>query len=377
MRRALLLSALIIATAGIFVGALGPGLLDGDRLWPIAWVLWAPVGYLILIKRPGNGVGTAALLIGLSWGLGFALLTFSVILPVGPAAAWAELADSLLGVLPWLAIVWLLLVYPAGEYPGKAERITGTTLIGFGLIATAAFAVDSTPMEDTGLPSPLAVPALDSVASLITGERGFLAVVALVLAAVVMVVVRMRRSVGVERLQYRWLLMGALIFTFIIAVGNLGIVSEDSSADLLWLLGGAAIPGAIGIAILRYRLYEIDRILSRTVSYTVLVALLAGAFFGAVTLLTSIVESESDLVTAAATLLVASLFNPMRKRVQAWVDRRFNRSRYDAQRVMDHFAESLRDQVDSDEVVTGWVGVVNETMQPAAVGVWIRSGART
>ena len=97
-----------------------------------------------------------------------------------------------------------------------------------------------------------------------------------------------------------------------------------------------------------------NRILSRTVSYTVLVARSPAPSSVAVTLLTSIVESESDLVTAATTLLVASLFNPMRKRVQAWVDRRFNRSRYDAQRVMDHFAESLRDQVDSDEVMTGW-----------------------
>ena len=117
-----------------------------------------------------------------------------------------------------------------------------------------------------------------------------------------------------------------------IAVVESRIVSEDSSADLLWLLGGAAIPGAIvdchsPLPPLR----SIDRILSRTVSYTVLVALLAGAFFGAVTLLTSIVESESDLVTVAPLdFPVASLFNPMRKRVQAWVDRRFNRSRYDA-----------------------------------------------
>ena len=123
---------------------------------------------------------------------------------------------------------------------------------------------------------------------------------------------------------------------------------------------------------LRYRLYEIDRILSRTVSYTLLVALLAGVFFGAVTLLTSFLSDESDLVTAGATLLVAGLFTPVRRRVQTWVDRRFNRSRFDAQRVIDSFAGSLRDQVDSDQVVDGWVGVVKETMQPKSVSVWVR-----
>ncbi|MDP9144141.1 MAG: hypothetical protein M3N43_05525, partial [Actinomycetota bacterium] len=174
MRRVLLLLALLIPTAGILAGALGPGLQAGDRLWPVAWVLWAPVGYLILVKRPGNGVGAAALVIGLSWGVAFALLTLSAVLPTGPAAAWAELGESLLGVFPWLAIVWLLLVFPTGTYAGKAERLTGRFVIGFGSIAAFAFAVDPAPMEDTGLPSPLAVPALGDLASTVTGDQGFL-----------------------------------------------------------------------------------------------------------------------------------------------------------------------------------------------------------
>ena len=139
-RRVLLSLALIVATGGILLGVLGSGLEGGDRLWPIAWVLWAPVGYLILVRRPGNGVGSAALIIGLAWGVGFALLTVSATLPAGPVAAWAELGNILLGVLPWIAIVWLVLVYPSGGYAGRAERITGRLLIGFGLIASIAFA---------------------------------------------------------------------------------------------------------------------------------------------------------------------------------------------------------------------------------------------
>jgi len=136
-----------------------------------------------------------------------------------------------------------------------------------------------------------------------------------------------------------------------------------------------ALPVSIGVAVLRYHLYEIDRIVSRTVSYAVVVGVLAVVFFGVVTVLTSLLPAESDLAVAGSTLAVAALFNPVRRRVQAWVDRRFNRSRYDAQKVMDAFSGSLRDRVDPDGVVEGWVGAVSETMQPTTVGVWIRAGS--
>ncbi len=111
---------------------------------------------------------------------------------------------------------------------------------------------------------------------------------------------------------------------------------------------------------------------SRTVSYLIVVGVLAAAFVGVVTLAGSLLETDSDLVVAASTLAAAAMFNPVRKWVQAWVDRRFNRSRYNAQLVVDEFAGSLRDRVDSAGVVDGWVGVVAETMQPAAAGVWVR-----
>ncbi len=145
------------------------------------------------------------------------------------------------------------------------------------------------------------------------------------------------------------------------------------------LVFGATIlmlPVSIGVAVLRYRLYDIDRIVSRTVSYTVVVLLLAAVYVGAVTWLTTLLPDQSELVVAATTLVVATLFNPIRRRVQGWVDRRFNRSRYNTQRVMDGFAGSLRDQVDAAEVVDGWVGVVTETMQPASVAVWTREQFR-
>jgi hypothetical protein len=134
----------------------------------------------------------------------------------------------------------------------------------------------------------------------------------------------------------------------------------------------AAIPLAILLAVLRYRLYEIDRIISRTVTYVSVIALLGGVYLAGLTAMTTILPAESPLAVAGSTLAVAALFNPVRRRIQAWVDRRFSRSRYDAQKVMDRFAGSLQDRVDSEGLVNGWVGVVSETMQPASVSVWVR-----
>jgi hypothetical protein len=132
------------------------------------------------------------------------------------------------------------------------------------------------------------------------------------------------------------------------------------------------IPVAIGIAVTRYRLYEIDRILSRTVTYAVVIVLLGAVYLAGLAALTSLLSPDSPLAVAGSTLAAAALFNPLRKRVQGWVDRHFNRSHYDAQRVIDTFSDSLRKDIDSDHLVRGWVGVVSETMHPAATGVWIK-----
>jgi hypothetical protein len=140
--------------------------------------------------------------------------------------------------------------------------------------------------------------------------------------------------------------------------------------DVLLPLSIIGIAIAIAMAVLRYKLYEIDRIVSRTITYTIVV----GVLLGAVALVATIVGAQFDSppVVAATTLGVAAVFNPLRRRVQVVVDRRFNRSRYDAERVMDDFAGSLRDRTDAGEVLDGWVEVVADTMQPSKVGLWVR-----
>jgi hypothetical protein len=204
----------------------------------------------------------------------------------------------------------------------------------------------------------------------ITSEAGFFMILGLVLVAILRLFARWRRSTGTERAQFQWFILGGSVFFVVIFLGQL--LPEDSAADPLWLVGGAAIPVSIGVAITRYRLFEIDRLVSRSVSYLVLVGMLAGVYLGLVALLSVFVPSDNPVVVAASTLAVAALFNPVRKRVQDWVDRRFNRSRYDTERVMESFASTLQDRVEVGDVVDGWVGVVAETMQPSTIGVWIR-----
>jgi hypothetical protein len=202
-------------------------------------------------------------------------------------------------------------------------------------------------------------------------EAKGIVVLLLAVVAIVDFVWRARKADGLTRLQNRWLAFAGLLT---VLGGALSVVGQEIGVDLgwAWSIGVASIPVAVTMAITRHRLYEIDRLISRTVSYTIVVALLAVVFAGVVTLAGSLLQTESDLAIAASTLAVAALFNPLRRRVQALVDHRFNRSRYDAERVMNRFSESLRDEVDPDRVVGGWVSVAIETMKPVFAGVWVR-----
>jgi hypothetical protein len=184
-------------------------------------------------------------------------------------------------------------------------------------------------------------------------------------------VARYRRAGEIERHQIRWLLAATCLFALSYIAGSM----SSDSAELAWWVVSfalAAIPISILFAVLRYRLYEIDRILSRTVSYVIVLSVLAAVYLAGLSVLSSLF-SESSLSVAASTLAAAALFTPVRRRVQAGVERRFNRSRYDAEQVMDRFSGSLRQDIDPRALVRGWVNVVSETMQPSSVSVWVRN----
>lgn len=373
MRRAAILTFVAISLLGIVAGVVGTGLEGSERWWPVSWVAWAPVGAVILWRRPGNGVGRALLAIGSSWGLGFIGLSVAINSSSAWLRGWSELISDLLSVVPWLGIIWLLLVFPTGRLAGPLEKGAAMSLAGFATYAVLAFSLNSTPMDTTGLSSPLASPALDPFTSWIVSEAGFSVVLVLAVVAIVSLLIRWRASTGVERHQFRWLLFGSSFYVVVLALEQ--VAPDDNPFVFIWIAAAAAIPVVIGVAVLRYRLYEIDRIVSRTLAYSLVVVLLGAVFgLGVVAVPNLIIGTGSapPLVVAGSTLAVAALFNPVRHRVLAWVDRRFNRSRYDAERVMNQFTETLRDRLESDPLMGGWVEVVVETMQPSAVGVWMR-----
>jgi hypothetical protein len=199
---------------------------------------------------------------------------------------------------------------------------------------------------------------------------------AFVLAVLVNAIRQYRRATVQERLQVKWVIAPALIAPVFFLVGifieevspGLGNVSVMAAI----VGGGNGMAAGIGVAILQHRLYGIDRVVSRTVSYLLVVALLALVVLGLISLFAVFLPSDDPLVVAVATLAVFALFTPVRRRVQAAVERRFNRSRYDAARVVGDFTGQLQERVDPEGVLDDWVEIVEETMQPTAVGVWVK-----
>jgi hypothetical protein len=201
--------------------------------------------------------------------------------------------------------------------------------------------------------------------------------VAFCVAAVVRQVLTYRAASGVRRQQLKWFGAGGAASIVCLLVLGSGAVT-NSTSNLIWfpiIAGLAALPASIGVAILKYQLYEIDRLISRTLGYAILTVLLGGTFVGLVVLATSTLALSGNVGVAASTLAAAALFNPLRKRVQRIVDRRFNRSRYDAEAIVAGFAAKLRDDVEIDAIRADLLEAVNQAVHPSQASVWIRPRA--
>jgi len=230
------------------------------------------------------------------------------------------------------------------------------------------------------VPNPIAVLPELPVWQVVTPDTTFIPLVVLLIAAVVSLFVRFRQAVGVERQQLRWLtaVLGLLIVGVLggLAVG--GLFPALAETGIIWIgpiVSIPLIPIAIGIAVLRYRLYEIDRIISRTIGWGLTTGSVAAVFGLLIVGLQALLEpvtNASTLVVAGSTLVAAALFMPLHRRLQAAVDRRFNRSRVDAQRVVDTFAERLRDRVDLAAVESDIAVTLREALRPGSVTVWVR-----
>ena len=341
------------------------------------------VGCLILVRRPGNRIGWLFTAVGLLTMIGglvepyaeYAYVTRPGSLPSPLVATW---------VYSWiwlptinLALVFPLLLFPTGRSLSPRWRpvawVAAATIAGY-----AVFGALSPTLE---LPDKRTVSNPIGVASVGDVDENLLGNVLLVLsllslvAAVCSLVIRFRRSHGVERQQLKWFAYaGALVLltplgSFLLPdLGNLSFVVV------------IALPIAVGIAILRYRLYEIDRLINRTLVYGALTALLAGVYAGVVLVLGQLFGGASgnppSWVVAGATLAVAALFQPARRRIQQLVDRRFNRRKYDAAQTVEAFSARLRDEIDLDTLSAELLAVVDQTMQPRVASLWLHPSAQ-
>ena len=356
------------------------GVLAEGALYAFFFVLgFATVGLVLALRRPGNPIGWLYGAAGLAWAYTIPLAPWVDQLlrehrPL-PLLAQLHVALSEFGWAPaiGLGVTLPALLLPNGHLRSRRWRLVVVTSVTGFVLATVGGALSPGPIEEAGIDNPLGLagPAGD-VASVLTIVGVLLHWWSLPPAAVC-VILRFRSSRGVERQQMRWVAAGAAgaVAGLLLALpSGLGIapnfVSHIISPALL------CPPVAIGVAVLRYRLYDLDRVISRTLTYGLLTVLLGLGYAGVVLGLGRLLPDSSSLVVAAATLAVAGLFQPIRRRVQALVDRRFNRHRYDAARTVDGFAARLRDQVDLDALHGELLAVLDQTMQPTRASLWLR-----
>jgi hypothetical protein len=239
-----------------------------------------------------------------------------------------------------------------------------------GALVVVGNALAPVELEDTGIPNPFALPGRAGDLAETVGGLGTLLWLVVLVASLGCVVLRFRSSTGIERQQLRWVVAGAAG-----AVAGLfggALAPQRTVISSVLYAGVLCVPVAVAVAVLRYRLWDLDRLISRTLTYTLVTALLVVPYLLIVPAAGRLAAGSGSLAVAAATLAAAAAFQPLRRRVQAWVDRRFNRRRYDAARTVEGFAARLRDQVDLQALHGELLAVVDQTMQPAAASLWLR-----
>jgi hypothetical protein len=358
---------------------------DVQPAGPVLGVSFSLLGALIVSRRPGNRIGWIYLLIGVAMPLQAlgALYYERAVIAGGPGGRWGAWLSNWasIPVFPTGLALFAFLLYPSGRLPSaRWRRVAQAAVVLFVLLLVVAL-LDPTPIDVAGgfpkAASPTGVAALGSLPSIIGGLLYFLGLV-LIAAAIGGLAFRARRAPALERQQVKLLAYAAaLTIVALIAVSIVsaaGVSVGNGSWDVPVVFGfGIAVPVACGVAILRHGLYEIDRLISRTISYALLTGLLVGVFAGLILLTTRVLPFSSPVGVAASTLAAAGLFSPLRNRVQRMVDRRFNRARYDAEKTVSAFGLRLRDAVEVDTVVTELAASVSYSLEPTHVTVWTRS----
>ena len=345
-------------------------------------ILIAALGSVISARQPGNRIALLlhATSVGLLLLVASSLVAESDQPPISPdfwdyiaVVIFNTLAESIL-----YPVFLILFIFPTGRFltqrwawAGWVGAVLVPAMLLVALFSEEVGKIYDPLDEHWGLPNPIGF--LPSGVGEFMASAWVTALMVLAVGGVVAMVVRYRRSDSVVRTQIKWVLYAAAIS----AVAWLALLLSRTTNTTAYQLVGLTVIGiiavAITIAITRYKLFEIDRIINRTVVYGAVVAMLAGVYASAVFGLRGLLPDGSDLAVAASTLAVAVLFNPVRIRVQRFVDRRFYRSRYDAQRIIEGFSAHIGSEVDLDQLTDKWVETVTHALKPATAAVWIRS----
>jgi hypothetical protein len=342
----------------------------------LALVSSTTVGAVLASRRPRHPVGWLLLALGLSLavagvGDGYVYMRYGM-----PYSFSRFPFDETALAVGLTCVGFVLLLTPTGSLPSPRWRWWARVVAAVPVVFLLAVALG--PKQPALLywwaPNPFEIGG-PGVVLLAVGRVAFAVVVLTVLVASGSLVVRLRRARGIERQQLRWVALAAVLASLAAVVALAGLEMQiPPDLPPSWAVGVclAILPLAIGAAILRYRLYDLDRIISRTVAYVLLTVLLGGCYAGVALGLGQLLGRTSSLAVAAATLVVAAVFQPARRRVQAAVDRRFNRRRHDAAQTIEAFSASLRQQTDLDTLIAELLTVVDQTMQPTQASLWLR-----
>lgn len=354
------------------------------RAGGIALGFWFPaattlLGTLVANRQPENRIAWLLIGIGFAVLVEFFLQLSLATVPTSPS--FVALAAIVLVHFAMPAALYLSflipLMFPSGRF--LTRRQTMAAWPGAAVLLIVPSIVILT--EEVGPPYPA-----KGQAWTIENPVGFLptalleiavtlAIVVLALTAIAGVgslIARYRQSSVVVKAQIRWMLYSTSIVTGVLLSIPLTRASESVAGGLLLVVAFVSVPVSVTVAITRYRLFEIDRIISRTLSYTIVVAVLAAAFIGLVAVITGLLPAQDSLAVAASTLSLAALFNPLRKRVQSTIDRRFNRSAYQADLIAEAFASRLKERLSATQIVEEWQRTVDESLQPETSGIWIK-----
>jgi hypothetical protein len=337
---------------------------------------YATIGLVLTLRRPANPIGWLFAAAGLTWSL-----------PI-PAEPWLDrlVADhrplpllaqaaAVYGEFNWapatvLGVTLPALLVPDGRLRSRRWRPVAATAVIAAALVLVGSALAPSQLEDHPIPNPFALPGPAGTTASALAALGTILWIATMVASLTCVVLRFRSSRGVERQQLRWVAAGAAAAVIGLLLGAFTpqrtVISSFSYAMVL------CIPTGVAVAVLRYRLWDLDRLVSRTVTYAAVTGLLILPYLLILPVVTRLAGDAGGLAVAAATLAAVALFTPLRRRIQDLVDRRFNRRRYDAARTVEAFAVRLRDQVDLDALQAELLTVVDQTVQPTTASLWLR-----